>query len=822
MNLILKTSLKNIFGKPFRTLLVLFSIFVCSVCGMVCFDFVSGLRELLGGSALGISKADFLFLANDYWVKGFPDGFPEHDVLEININSEMLYKDIETEYNYVTTDKLSIYGVDVEEAVKMDFIEPIELGLKETVITGKFAAKYGYSVGDKLVVHDRSDNEIELVIAGISSNENKNYFISNNTAIVNLETSDIISCGKKDTGLILVNILDNEEAPRGIQMIRDYYPSATVINFMVDESMEETLNQMLMFFYLIFAVAFLLVIFVTASICNRIVSERMPFIGTLRSLGMSSARTGRILLLENILYAILGSVPAVVLYGIVRVPLLDAIGGVSREGSSFKTTVPPMSPFVVAGVIIGAAVIECIIPLKAILKALKTSIRDIIFDNRDTAYRFSMPGLIAGLVFAAGAIVSAFFCREITAVIICLVCSVTSLALLFPWILKGVTALIRKLADKRERAGWSLAAAEAISRKSTVGSGVLCVTAAAMSVIVFSFIQSALLTFGELDFHSDVILSCNDKMTAYMFVDDLKGVTETETVYTFAQSIRLNDVVQEEPDYIEFFALPEGGKFKYYSAFNDLPETIEDGSIFIDDDYASKHGISTGDTVKITYSPTSVLPIVREYKVSYIFGTDPINGQRGFFLSERDYKEIFRDRPGYLLIMCEDPDYVANMIRTYAVGSYDEVMTYDEMVQENAESEAKLKAALISVVIVAVGMTFIGMVSNQLIGFEGRKKECAVLLSTAMGRTKLSGILFREMLITAFTASSLGTAVGVILVAVINFSTSNNELIEMDVETNPVLTLLFFVFLVAAFTGTVLFPIRHLGKMKIAEQIKYE
>ena len=129
----------------------------------------------------------------------------------------------------------------------MDFIEPIELGLKETVITGKFAAKYGYSVGDKLVVHDRSDNEIELVIAGISSNENKNYFISNNTAIVNLETSDIISCGKKDTGLILVNILDNEEAPRGIQMIRDYYPSATVINFMVDESMEETLNQMLMF-----------------------------------------------------------------------------------------------------------------------------------------------------------------------------------------------------------------------------------------------------------------------------------------------------------------------------------------------------------------------------------------------------------------------------------------------------------------------------------------------------------------------------------------------------------------------------------------------
>ena len=139
MNLVLKTSLKNIFGKPFRTILVLFSIFICSVCAMACFDFVSGLRELLGGSALGLAKADFLFLADDYSTRGFPDGFPEHEVLEININKERLYKDIATEYNYVTTDSLSIYGFNVDAAVKMDFIDPVELGLKETVLTSKFA-----------------------------------------------------------------------------------------------------------------------------------------------------------------------------------------------------------------------------------------------------------------------------------------------------------------------------------------------------------------------------------------------------------------------------------------------------------------------------------------------------------------------------------------------------------------------------------------------------------------------------------------------------------------------------------------------------------
>ena len=58
MNIVLKTTLKNIFGKPFRTLLVVFSIFVCSFVAMFCFDFgaaeknlITDLYSKLGGNA---------------------------------------------------------------------------------------------------------------------------------------------------------------------------------------------------------------------------------------------------------------------------------------------------------------------------------------------------------------------------------------------------------------------------------------------------------------------------------------------------------------------------------------------------------------------------------------------------------------------------------------------------------------------------------------------------------------------------------------------------------------------------------------------------
>jgi ABC-type antimicrobial peptide transport system permease subunit len=120
-------------------------------------------------------------------------------------------------------------------------------------------------------------------------------------------------------------------------------------------------------------------------------------------------------------------------------------------------------------------------------------------------------------------------------------------------------------------------------------------------------------------------------------------------------------------------------------------------------------------------------------------------------------------------------------------------------------------------------MTFVGMVSNQLIGFEGRKKECAVMLSTAMDRGRLSGILLREMLITAVTASVLGAAVSSIMILIIGrAATASSTLGDFDLKVNPVAMILFVVFLIVVFTGTALFPIRNLRKMKIAQQIKYE
>ena len=114
------------------------------------------------------------------------------------------------------------------------------------------------------------------------------------------------------------------------------------------------------------------------------------------------------------------------------------------------------------------------------------------------------------------------------------------------------------------------------------------------------------------------------------------------------------------------------------------------------------------------------------------------------------------------------------------------------------------------------------MVSNQLIGFEGRKKECAVMLSTAMDKRTLSGILFREMFITSAVSGTAGAIIGTILIYVVKAAVDNTDAISLPLEINIPAILIMWAAMVVLFALTVLFPVKNLRKMKIAEQIKYE
>ena len=822
MRLIIKTTLKNIFGKPLRSLLVIFSIFVCAFSALFCFDLSGSMKGLMVGLYSEVyGDTDLTAYMSVLNPEKIPEGFPEYEMMTMKYFTDTIYSDIPGEYAYVSTEDYYIFAVDTIAAHKFGFLDATLLPKYHAIITDQLASAIGYEYGDTLIVHDKAGEEVKLTIDDIVPADAKNFLLSGKSVVVSDETADVLSCGKLVAGRLMIDILDDSQIDSAEEILWETFGKDNCMRFAMTDEMNQMLDELFGFLFILFAVAFLLVVFITFSICERIVADRMSFIGTLRSLGLSSRMTAFILLLENVTYAILGSIPGILLYMGIRKPMYDVLLYVeSGDGSSLTLTPPGLSPILVASIVIVAVLIECLIPLKAVLKALKTSIRDIIFDNRDTAYRFSRTTLIAGGILAFLALVLFFFAKGLFGTGVCLIASVIALSFLFPLILKGVTHVISLIAEKGERGRLALSAREAISRKSTVSSGVLCATSATMCVIIY-IIATSMMDYNMADIYDcDVLVTVSDQAKKLSFVPYLDGVTDTEFLYETVGYIYLEDEEKEKAS--QFYGMPDGG-FRYYNGISGLPESIEDGTVYIESGWAKRNGYAVGDTLTVTIDPTGVFPIKKEYTVAGLFKINSMESMKNdFVVSEDEYKSIFHDNPGYMMVKADDPDTVKDQIKTYAVGSASEVKTHQELVEDNEKDNAQSNRVYIIIIAVALIMTCIGMTTNQIIGFEGRKKECAVMISTSMSKKTLAGILFREMFITSVTSATVGCVFGTLLCVVIKRAVDLADMLNMPVEIHASAVAGLWVVMCLIFALTVLFPIKNMRKMKLSEQLKYE
>lgn len=820
MKILIKATFKNIIGKPFRSLLVIFSIFACSMAAMLCFDLAGSMEYVFADLTGGIAgNADLSITGKEFSLDKLPEDFPEYDVVKYSQSSEKLYKNVEGEYYISSSESASVYGVDTLAASEMNLIANYELGDGEALVTEPFANTYGCKEGDKITLHDAKDNPVEVTVKMVEPELFSSYFLFGSVVILNDNTAEKLSCGRPLDYQYMIDIKDDTFVSSAENMLHDAFPKAEVGNYHMSESSQQQSHEMAGFMFLVFVIAFLLVIFITSSISERIVSERMSYVGTLRSLGLSAKATGLILLLENVFYAILGSVPAVVLYCIGRsIFVKKMFVKVDIEGNLYIADHPKLSMALVIGTVAGAILIECIIPLRAQLRTLKISIRDIIFDNRDTEYKFSKSGITFGVIMSVLAVVMFFLKSNIIAAALCLIFGVTALAFLFPIILKRITAFLENVTRKADKEKWALASSGAGRRKSAVSSGVLSVTSAAMCVIVFSVAMSFMGLMKSNIYDADVIVNTSNSSEYYSFVNHLDGVTDSELIYKSSPQVTLSgqEVVPN------FYGVPEGG-FKMFDAFDKIPDKIEDGTVAVENSWAMNRGYSVGDTLDLVVDPNGVFPIKKSFTIKGLFkNKGGTTNNDTILISMNDYNELFHDTPSSLLIRSDNPEETAETIEKYAVGTFYDVKTKQEMVNEDKHASSKIIKIFGLTVLMALGMTCIGMTSNQLIGFEGRRKECAVMLSTAMSKKTLSGVLLREMIITAMTSATLGVLIGSALVFVIKAALASTQALYLPVKVDPVLLISMWAGMTLIFVLTVLFPIKNLRKMKIAEQIKYE
>ena len=152
---------------------------------------------------------------------------------------------------------------------------------------------------------------------------------------------------------------------------------------------------------------------------------------------------------------------------------------------------------------------------------------------------------------------------------------------------------------------------------------------------------------------------------------------------------------------------------------------------------------------------------------------------------------------------------------------YLEVQTAEEYITEQEESVASIMSIFYVVIGLAVVLSFIGIINNQVISFIQRRKEMAVLNSTCMSKGQLKKMLFFETVIANLIAAFIGVITSILLTDMLdNFMCGLS--LYVQVEYSFMTAFVFTGAIFAVLLLTLLSPVRRLKKLNIVNEIKYE
>ena len=820
MRLILKHTFKDILAHKLRTLLLIVCIAVCSFTALICFDMKDSLSAMIKGLLVSqAGKTDIMVETKSPMDDSFGEGAPDCTIMKISGGSCYFDRKLDIDISYVNREQLSLLAVDSDAAKELKLMrDDIGLGGKKVALSEMFAKEFGYKEGDKIILHGERDIPAEFTVASIEKKQG--IFMSSNVAVIDIEDmKDLVITDEPELKIAYIDVKDDAQIKDAENFFKKKYPTAEVENFMDSDELKEEIRSITRLFVVLFAICMLLVIFVTISVCERMIVDKMSVVGTFRSLGISTKMTTFALLFENMMFGLIGSGIGAYLYCISKQPFFDSMFQFSADGEEFiHPDVPTPKVFVIIAVIIGSVLVECLCPIKEVIKAVKTPIRDIIFDTKDTEYNPSRVGTVLGFVLLAVSAVTFFFKDSFVLNMTCFVSFIAAVALLFNYIYRFVTKIFEKLFEKLHFPIAHLAAVEAGAKKCTVGSAVLCVTAASLALVIYIFANSLAALYSHDIYKSDVVAYLSGDERKYLsYVDQLEGVDDVEFVYYNYDDIKIDS---NESDAVVYGWNEEG--FRQFDAFEGIPENVSEGEVVIDKFLLAKNGYKVGDDIKITFLSDGYLPIEKTLKITGKIDAD-YNAASGIavMISEKDYKEIYKDHPWLMLIRGEDADSLKTIIKDHSADYVSEIYTLPEYEKEQKVQTATIKAIIILLIVIGVGMTFIGVVSNQLIGLEGRKRECAVMTSVAMPRKKLSKMFLIESFIASVVSLAAAVPTGIAMSHVfMRIMEILETYIPLAISVDKCISCA--VILCFVFTLVSLFPIRALKKMDIVSQLKYE
>lgn len=810
MRIIITHILRNIKEKKGRSLLIILSLMIASVVFILNLTIPNQIVETKAKQSRdAIGKSDVLVAS-----------YVPFNINDIKLsNEESKIVGVNDLYTIHKDKTLVIYGTDIKEAFNIDLINNIDLLDNEIIISKTTADKYKYKLNDIITI-DLMDSKYELKIKDIVEAKGLLSFKSLSGIINNDTYNKITSNENNKYRTYYIDVLNNEKVGDVKKYIQDNNDKKEyMVEKLVDEEKIREDNYYTQFILLVIMImATIMIFFVVNTLNKMIVMERMPVIGTFRSVGASKFKMNMLLVLENSIYGLLGgSVGALVSI------LINNFAASMLTGTTIKSTVPVNN--LISGIIFTIC-LEVFMSLASIIKSNKYSIKEIMFEGKNSKAGFNIKESIISFILILISLITYFAISDTNSLLsaLSLIMFWVGIAYFIPTMMLFLSKIICGIAKMINSGSLLMAGKNLGFNKLLISSTRLVVISTSIMLVIVnismsfnSMIDSYKVQFSGYD---GTIRDISKKYNEYASINNVDNVKNIE--YTFMYSnddITYNDgkTLDAGPMFLGMDKSNPSIKELDYK-INDL----KDDECLFDEILLKNNNLKVGDTIDF-YLKTQDSHI--KVKIVGTVNSYYMSTQREIVVLTDDvFKQKITEVPFSIEFSVNDNNKVRDTIELMERELKDPditIWTIDDFCNIQRKNINSFMSLFYIIIALSLILSFVGIINNQLISFMERTKEIAVLNSICMSKSQLRRMLVIENITSNIVACAFGFGVSIMSLRYMNKLMYGIKMYT-DVQYQYNVGLMIMGIVLVVLLSTVIVPIKKMKKINVVEAIKYE
>jgi len=810
VRIIITHILRNIKEKKGRSLLIILSLMIASVVFILNLTIPNQIVETKAKQSRdAIGKSDVLVAS-----------YVPFNINDIKLsNEESKIVGVNDLYTIHKDKTLVIYGTDIKEASNINLIDNIDLLDNEIIISKTTADKYKYKLNDIITI-DLMDSKYELKIKDIVEAKGLLSFKSLSGIINNDTYNKITSDENNKYRTYYIDVLNNEKVDDVKKYIQDNNDKKEyMVEKLVDEEKIREDNYYTQFILLVIMImATIMIFFVVNTLNKMIVMERMPVIGTFRSVGASKFKMNMLLVLENSIYGLLGgSVGALVSI------LINNFAASMLTGTTIKASVPVNN--LISGIIFTIC-LEVFMSLASIIKSNKYSIKEIMFEGKNSKAGFNIKESIISFILILLSIITYFVIGDTNSLLsaLSLIMFWVGIAYFIPTMMLFLSKIICGIAKMINSGSLLMAGKNLGFNKLLISSTRLVVISTSIMLVIVnismsfnSMIDSYKVQFSGYD---GTIRDISKKYNEYASINNVDNVKNIE--YTFMYSnddITYNDgkTLDAGPMFLGMDKSNPSIKQLDYK-INDL----KDDECLFDEILLKNNNLKVGDTIDF-YLKTQDSHI--KVKIVGTVNSYYMSTQREIVVLTDDvFKQKITEVPFSIEFSVNDNNKVRDTIELMERELKDPditIWTIDDFCNIQRKNINSFMSLFYIIIALSLILSFVGIINNQLISFMERTKEIAVLNSICMSKSQLRRMLVIENITSNIVACAFGFGVSIMSLRYMNKLMYGIKMYT-DVQYQYNVGLMIMGIVLVVLLSTVIVPIKKMKKINVVEAIKYE